>query len=160
MPFVKLDAAILDSTVWLDKSARDVFITALLMAVPRTFPEPMQQLGVRALEPTGWDVPPGVYGFVEAAGAAICRRAIVPDDDGITALERLGAPEAGGKSSDFDGRRLARVNGGYLVLNYMRYRQKDHTAAERMRRHRAGKKGGRPSEQPGGLPDDDFAAEE
>src|SRR3990167_930952 len=34
MPFVKLDCGILDSTLWFDRDARDVFLTALLMAVP------------------------------------------------------------------------------------------------------------------------------
>jgi hypothetical protein len=35
---------------------------------------------------------------------------------------------------------MVRVNGGYLILNYMKYRDRDHTAAERMRRLRARKK--------------------
>ena len=55
----------------------------------------------------------------------------------MAALERLGSPEPGSRSSSFDGRRLIRIDGGYLVLNYMAYRDKDHTAAERMRRMRA-----------------------
>ena len=35
---------------------------------------------------------------------------------------------------------MIRVNGGFLILNYMKYRDKDHTAAERQRRLRARKK--------------------
>jgi hypothetical protein len=36
---------------------------------------------------------------------------------------------------------LVRVDGGFLVLNFMKYRDKDHTAAERQARLRARRKG-------------------
>lgn len=37
---------------------------------------------------------------------------------------------------------MVRVNGGFVVLNFMRYRDKDHTAAERQRRLRARRRSG------------------
>ena len=126
----------LDSTTWFDKDGRDIFITALLMAIPKQFDEPQEQLEVNSLEPTGWMVPPGWYGFVDAASLGIISRCGIDQKDGLQALERLGSPEFESRSQDFDGRRLVRVNGGFLVLNYIRYREKDHTAAERQRRYR------------------------
>ena len=140
MAFVKLDTGILRSTIWFDKEARDVFITALLMAEPMEIEQPMEQIAVRSLEGTGWSVPPGWYGFVPAAGIGILSMAGVSEDVGYLALERLGSPEPDSRSQDFEGRRLVRIDGGYLVLNFMRYREKDHTAAMRMRRLRARKR--------------------
>lgn len=136
MAFVKLDCGILDSTLWFDRPAREVFLTALLMARPFTTEEHHEQLEVRSLDETGWSVPPGEYGFVHAAGPGIVGRSGLDRDEGMEALHRLGAPEKDSRSSDFDGRRLVRVDGGYIVLNYQKYRDKDHTNAERQRRYR------------------------
>lgn len=141
MAFVKLDTAVLTSTLWLDRDGRDVFLTALLMAEPREYSAPVAVYHVRTLDRTGWDVPPGWYGFVAAAGPGIVSRALVEAEAGLDALERLGAPDPQSRSPEFDGRRLVRVDGGYILLNYMKYRDRDHSAAERMRRFRARKKG-------------------
>ena len=140
MSFVKLDVGILDSTLWVDKDSRDVFITALLMATPKEIEQPLEQIKVSAIEYTGFIVPPGWYGFVPAAGPGIIRRCGIDEEAGMQALERLGSPDQSSRSQAFDGRRLVRVNGGYLILNYMAYREKDHTAAERMRRFRERKR--------------------
>lgn len=136
MPFVKLDCGILDSTLWIDREARTVFITALLMAIPHEITTAEPQLEVGSLKQTGWKVPPGDYGFVAAAGVGIVRRAGVEQEIGISALERLGNPEAESRSQAFEGRRLVRVDGGYLVLNFDTYRQKDHSSAVRSKRYR------------------------
>lgn len=150
MPFVKLDCGILSSTIWDDHDARIVFITALLMAEPREFREPVPQIHVRKLEHTGWSAEPGWYGFVPAAGVGIIKRAGgLSTEDGYDALERLGSPEQESRSQDHDGRRLIRVNGGYLILNYDKYRERDYTSAERSRRFRERKKGNDPSSQHG-----------
>ena len=141
MPFVKLDCGILNSTIWVDRLARELFITSLLMAEPRELIEAMPQITVGQLEYTGWSVPPGWYGFVEAAGPGIIARAGL-DDRGplfaaaMEALTRLGDPEPDSRSHAFVGRRLVRVDGGFVVLNYIQYREKDSTAAERSRRWR------------------------
>jgi hypothetical protein len=137
MAYVKLDCGILNSTLWVDRESREVFITALLMAEPKEYAQPIPQYAVRDLSLTGWQAPPGWYGFVPAAGVGIINRAGISRDAGLDALERLGSPEAESRSNDFDGRRMIRVNGGYLLLNYMRYRDMDHSAAERQRRLRA-----------------------
>lgn len=136
MAFVKLDCGMLDSTIWFDRDAREVFITALLMAVPHEITEETKQISVGSLKETGYTVPAGWYGFVAAAGPGIVHRAKVDETAGMAALERLCSPEESSRTPDFEGRRMIRVDGGYLILNYDRYRRKDHTAAERAQRYR------------------------
>lgn len=136
MPFVKLDCGLIDSTLWIAREARDIFLTALLMAEPREFVEPLRQLHVDRIEETGFVAPPGWYGFINAAGAGIIRRSLLTTDQGMQGLRELGEPDQGSRSSDFDGRRLIRIDGGYVILNFMKYRDKDHTAAERQKRFR------------------------
>jgi len=114
-----------------------------LMAEPHEVREPMPQLDVKTMKETGFVVPPGWYGLVEAAGVGIIRRAGMEIESGMNALERLGQPEQDSRTPDFEGRRLVRVNGGYIALNYAKYREKDHTAAERSRRYREKKMGRR-----------------
>lgn len=151
MAFVKLDCGILDSTLWVDRDSREIFITALLMAAPFELVDPMPQIAIRSLDETGWTVPPGWYGLVPAAGIGIIRRAGLDEEAGYLALERMGAAEPDSRSRDFDGRRLVRVDGGFIVLNFIRYRERDHTAAERSKRYRERKdrnRTSRPSQSP------------
>lgn len=133
---MKLDTGILNSSVWVDLETRNVFLTALLMATPYEVREELPQLAVDSLKPTGWKVPPGWYGLAEAASVGIVRQAGVDQARGLEALARMGEPEECSRSQEFEGRRIVRVNGGFLVLNFMHYREKDHGAAERQRRYR------------------------
>lgn len=137
MPFVKLDTGILRSTLWVERDLREIFITALLMAEPFELESAASQIEVRTLKETGFLVPPGWYGLVPAAGVGIIYQARVGQEAGLLALEQLGNPDLESRTKAFDGRRLVRVDGGFLVLNYMIYRDKDHGAAERMRKLRA-----------------------
>jgi hypothetical protein len=137
MPFVKLDCGILNSTLWFERTAREIFITSLLMAEPTEVLESLPQIASDSLEFTGWSVPPGWYGFVAAAGIGILHRAGIPDGpEARAALASLGSPEVSSRSPEYDGRRLVRVSGGFIVLNYIKYREKDATGAERARRWR------------------------
>ena len=136
MPFVKLDCGILNSTLWPDREAREIFITALLMAIPTQIKEDIPAIEVDSLDYSGFTVPAGYYGMVNAAGTGIVRRAGIDKADGIEALKRLSDPDDESRSPEFEGRRLARVNGGYIILNYDKYREKDYTAAQRMRDYR------------------------
>lgn len=140
MAFVKLDTAILDSTVWLDRDGRDMWITALLLAEPREFPEQVTAYKVRTLEPLELEIPAGWYGFVPGSGPGLVNRARIEMEAGLAALERLSSPDPHSRSPEWEGRRLVRVAGGYLIFNYMRERDRDHSAAARMRRLRARKK--------------------
>jgi len=136
VPFVKLDCGILNSTLWFERECREVFLTALLMAEPFEVTHPMPQYAIHGFEETGFVVPPGWYGFVPAAGVGILDRAKVTADAGFAALEKLGSPEASSRSPEFEGRRLVRVDGGFIILNYIKYRERDYTSAERSKRYR------------------------
>lgn len=140
MGFVKIDECILDSSLWEDFHGYRVFETGLLMCRPFVVTEPMPQYAVNDVSETGFIVPPGEYGFITASGPGIIRKSLLPKEDGIAALERLGSPDPHSKDVDHDGRRMVRVDGGYIVLNYAKYRQKDHTAAERNKQLRERKK--------------------
>lgn len=136
MPFVKLDCAMLRSSIWTEKVQRDLFITALLMAEPYEVREPMPQSFVRDIKDTGWSVPPGWYGFVSAASLGIIHQAMVDREQGLDAMEALGAPDVNSKSKAHEGRRMVRVEGGFVILNFMDYRERDFTQAERSKRWR------------------------
>src|SRR5580704_17547430 len=114
MPFVKLDTGILVSTLWIERDLREIFITALLMAEPFEIEQPMRQIKVRSLEETDFSIPPGWYGMVHAAGVGIIDRAQVQREPGFEALEKLGAPDLESRSYAFEGRRMVRVDGGYV----------------------------------------------
>lgn len=137
MPFVKLDTCILDSSLWLDRIARDLFITALLMAEPHELREPAEQIRHDSCKGTGFFVPAGWYGIVRAAGPGIIYRAGMDSlADGLAALEKLGAPDPDSRSLEHGGRRMVRIDGGWLILNFQKYREKDYSARERVRRWR------------------------
>lgn len=134
--FVKLYTSMLRSTTWHKRPDRDVFITALLMAEPMELTEATPQLEPDSLSETGFEIPPGWYGFCETSGPGLLDAADVDPVEGMDALRRLGQPEMESRSQDFQGRRLVRVDGGYVVLNYAKYREKDSTSADRQRRYR------------------------
>ncbi len=136
MAFVKLDCGMLDSTIWFDRESREVFITALLMAEPREFNRQQPQFEVTSTEPTGWIVPTGWFGYVPASSEGIIRRCGIDKDIGMIALTKLGAPDPYSRTPDYEGRRLVRVAGGFIVLNFMRYRDRDYTGAARQKRWR------------------------
>src|SRR6516165_3756181 len=120
MPFVKLDCGMLNSTLWFERLAREIFITALLMAEPCELFDEEPQIAVGSLDYTGWKVPAGKYGFVPAAGVGIIRRAMITNQEvepAMKALEMLGNPEESSRTQDFEGRRMVRVDGGFIILN-------------------------------------------
>ena len=97
MPFVKLDCGILDSTLWQQPpDVRIVWVTLLAMA--------------------------GADGIIRATAPVIARRAIIPIETVREALEIFMAPDADSRTLAHDGRRLERVETGYLLLNYAQYR--------------------------------------
>jgi hypothetical protein len=138
MPSAELDTAILDSTLWSDRDARDIFITSRLLAEPRDI-EATDALDPETGERAGYRIPAGEYGFVAAAGPGIVRRAMLEPEPGLKALQRLCAPDAQSRTKAHEGRRMARIDGGFVILNFALYRKKDRTATERAQRYRARK---------------------
>jgi hypothetical protein len=116
--FVKVYSSILDSSVWGESLAtRVVWITMLAMADRN--------------------------GFVEASSDGIARAANLPLKQSDAALEVLSSPDIRSKTQndEHDGRRVTRCDGGYRILNYLKYREmqthKQKVDSERQRRHRA-----------------------
>lgn len=111
MSFVKLDSGILDSSLWMEPAEIcKVFITVLAMTDSE--------------------------GMCRATAPGIARRACLKLVTVRAALDRLESPDPESRSLEEEGRRLVRIDGGYKVVNYLKYRQKDHTAPQRMKRYR------------------------
>ncbi len=111
MPFVKLDCGIIHSSLWAEDSDTKIcWITLLLLA--------------------------DATGFVRAAASAIAREAGIPADVARRALDLFQSPDDESRTPDNQGKRVERVDGGYRVLNYEKYRERDYTNAERQKRHR------------------------
>lgn len=134
MTYVKIDQDILDSSVWPDRDRRSVWFTMLVMARPQLISEPQVALDIDTMKPTGWMVPPGRYGMVRAASDGIADRDKCSTDECLRQLRSLSQPDYQSRSPDFDGRRIARVSGGYIVLNYARYRDQEESSTERVRK--------------------------
>ena len=122
---------------------RDIFMVALILAMPFELTEPTEAIEVSSLDKTGFVVPPGWYGLARIAPDNLVLKALgdgmnLPDmEDGMENLGILTDPDPKSRSQEFEGRRLARINDGFIVLNFIKYRDKDHTAKARMQRYRA-----------------------
>ncbi len=111
MPFVKLDCGIIHSSLWAEDSDTKIcWITLLLLA--------------------------DATGFVRAAASAIAREAGIPAEVARRALDLFMSPDDESRTPDNAGKRVERVDGGYRVLNYEKYRERDYTNAERQKRWR------------------------
>jgi hypothetical protein len=113
--YVKIFETILDSSIWSESiSTRVVWITMLAMA--------------------------DAEGFVCASVSGLARRANVTREQCEEALAAFLAPDPDSKSTEFDGRRIEVVDGGWVILNHGKYREmktkKQLDAAERARRFR------------------------
>ena len=112
--YVKLFGSILDSSIWAeDASTRLVWITMLAMA--------------------------NKDGFVASSITGLARRANVPLKDTRKALQILASPDDDSGSPEYDGRRIEAGEGGWILLNYQKYReiqtQNQRDDARRQRLH-------------------------
>lgn len=95
--FTKLDSGITDSTVWREPdTTRLVWITLLSMADQN--------------------------GYVGASVPGLADRARVSLDACLVALDCFRSPDKWSRSQEFDGRRIADVEGGWALLNHAKYR--------------------------------------
>lgn len=95
--YTKLFSSILDSTIWdEDCSTRILWITMLAMV--------------------------NKDGIVEASMPGLANRARLPLDSVKEAIDLLTSPDSDSRSLEFEGRRIERVNGGWKLLNYQKYR--------------------------------------
>lgn len=141
MAFGQVDEKILKSTLWEETDqARLVWLTALVLSRPHDLKASSAQLNIRAGGETGFVVPPGLYGFVEGSAAALVNMARVDMEAGLAGLERFGNPDPLSSSPEHDGRRMIKVRGGFLILNYAKYHATDHGQAIRSQRYRENRK--------------------
>lgn len=89
-------------------------------------------------------------GVVRATAPGLSHEARVPLDRTIEILKLLESPDPHSRTPDNEGRRIERTDGGYLILNYLKYRSlhDDDTRRandrERQRRHREANRLSRP----------------
>lgn len=96
--YVKIYGSILGSSVWAESlSTRIVWITMLALA--------------------------DEHGHVEASVSGLARFANVTVPECRSALEQLSSPDEDSKSPEHDGRRVEKADRGWLILNYLKYRE-------------------------------------
>ncbi len=115
MPFVKLDCGIIHSSLWAEDSDTKICWITLLLLADST-------------------------GFVRAAASAIAREAGISAEVARRALDLFQGPDDESRTPDNQGKRVEKVDGGYRVLNYEKYRERDYTNAERQKRWRESQK--------------------
>lgn len=124
-PFLKLTSSILFSSVWAeDDRTRIVWITLLALADRE--------------------------GYVNTSALGISRAANVPIEAVAAAIEKFAAPDPHSRSREHDGRRIKVVEGGgWIILNYARYRAlHDDEARRDYERERKGQQRAKASECP------------
>lgn len=110
--FTKLQRSIVTSSIWLqDMETRLVWITLLALC--------------------------DRDGIVRASPNGLAHQARVSTEACHKALELLQAPDADSRSHEHEGRRIERVDGGFLLLNYTRILQEG--AREERREYNRGK---------------------
>jgi hypothetical protein len=115
MGFTKLDSGIVDSSIWSEpESTRVVWVTFLAKS--------------------------DSHGFVGASYSGMMRACNVSKEKFDAAILTLESPDDDSRTPDYDGRRIERVEGGWVVLNYKKYREyshSDHPEAVRKREYRS-----------------------
>jgi len=107
------------------------------------------------VESSIWDAPPTTckvwvtllalsdqHGYVRGSAGWLASKARVSRDECDTAIEALCAPDASSRTPDYEGRRVELLADGFLVLNYIAFRDRlssDPVAVatrDRVRKHR------------------------
>jgi hypothetical protein len=108
MPFAKLDSGIIRSSIWSEPLAtRVVWITMLAMK--------------------------DESGFVATSRSGLLRACNVTETDFNTAISCLESPDTDSRTSDHQGKRIAKIEGGWVILNHEKYRLHDDMQRERTR---------------------------
>lgn len=96
--FVKLFGSIITSTIWQeDPETKVVWITLLVLA--------------------------DAEGFVNTTIPGLANIANISIEKTREAIEKLESSDSDSRTTDFGGRRIAKVDGGWLILNYLKYRK-------------------------------------
>ena len=115
--YTKLFQSIVTSSIWTeDDRTRIVWVTLLALA--------------------------DKHGEIQAAIPGLARLAGVTIEDCQKAIDRFMSPDPHSRTSDFEGRRLEKIDGGWALLNHAKYRRmasdidRKEQATERKRRQR------------------------
>ncbi len=96
--FTKLFNTIVTSTIWQeDDKTRIVWITMLAISDP--------------------------YGIVSASIPGLASVANVSVDETRNAVKNLLSPDPDSRTKDYEGRRIEEIDGGWRILNYVKYRK-------------------------------------
>src|SRR6478735_638202 len=96
--FTKLFSSIVDSTIWReDDKTRLVWVTML------------------AKSDKAGRVMASIPGLADAARVSL--------DECLAAIAKLSAPDEWSRSKEHEGRRIASIDGGFRLLNYVKYRE-------------------------------------
>jgi hypothetical protein len=82
----------------------------------------------------------GPDGLVRVSAAALPGICHLPMKIVLASIKKLSGPDRHSRSGEEGGRRIKRVEGGYLIVNYLKYREHTYSqdaAAVRQRKHRA-----------------------
>lgn len=116
MSYTKLFSSILDSTIWQEpQETKLVWITMLAMSDQN--------------------------GEVQASLPGLAARSGVPLSACAVAIERLLSPDKYSRTKDDEGRRIEEIDGGWMLLNHVKYREmasdddRKAKAAIRSKRH-------------------------
>lgn len=101
MGFTKLDNGIITSSIWSEKyHTRILWITMLAMC--------------------------NMDGFVSTSKSGLKRSANITDDEFEESIKCLESPDPESRSSNDDGRRVYKVEGGWQIINHFKYRKKQY----------------------------------
>ena len=121
MGFTKLDEGIVHSSIWSEALAtRVLWVTMLAMVDSK--------------------------GFVSSSRSGLLRAANIPQEDFDISLGILESPDPDSRSPEYDGKRVQKCDGGWNVLNYLRYREFTYSGSKeaikkRKQRDKGGHKG-------------------
>lgn len=85
-------------------------------------------------------------GFVEASVSGLARLGNITIEEARGAIAALEGPDVDSKDTEYEGRRIVKVEGGWVILNYVKYRtRKDEESRKRyireyMRKYRSKEK--------------------
>ena len=119
MSFSKLDEGIIHSSVWSEGyPTRILWITLLAMK--------------------------DEVGFVAASKPGLIRAANITADEFTSAITCLESPDPNSRTEDYDGRRVEKIEGGWIILNHEKYRlhgdRQRELTRERVRKYREKKR--------------------
>jgi hypothetical protein len=98
MGFTKLDSGIVNSSIWSEPPSTRVLWITILAMVDRD-------------------------GFVSCSIPGLIRAANINSDEFEKGIKTLESPDGYSRTPDFDGRRIEKVEGGWMVLNFLKYRE-------------------------------------